>query len=58
MEVLSVILLKKSLRVPLVKGLADHIQYLKERPSGMEAYAKSMSDPQKIVEQRFSPLEL
>ena len=41
-EVLPGRLLKKFTQVPLGKGLAEHIQDLKERPSGREAYAKSM----------------
>ena len=57
-EVLSGILLKNLTRVPLGKGLADHIQDLKERPSGWEVYAKEMSYPQKIVEHILSRLEL
>ena len=45
---------KKLTQVPLGKGLAEHIQDLKERPPVREAYAKVISYPKKIVEQRFS----
>ena len=40
MEVLSSILLKNIVNVPLGKGLEDHIQDLKERPSVWKSYAK------------------
>ena len=49
MEVLYGILLKKLTQVPLGKGLAEHIQYFMERPSGWESYAKEMPYPQSPV---------
>ena len=58
MEVLSGRLLKKLTRVTLGKGLAEHIQYFEECPSGRELYAKAISYPKKIVEHRFIRLEL
>ena len=57
-EVLSSRLFKKLTRLPFVKGLAEHIKDLKECPPGREVYAKEMPYPQKILEQRFSRLEL
>ena len=46
------------MRVALGKGLADHIQNLKDHPSRWEANSKEISYPQKIVDQKFSRLEL
>ena len=57
-EVLYVILLNKLTQVTQGKGLAEHIQDLKELPSGKEAYTKEISHPHKIVEHIFSCIEL
>ena len=50
--------LQMLIRVPNGKGIREHLQDLKDRPTAHEAYASAMGYPKGIVEERLRRLEL